>query len=296
MKYYRYFVVISLVISVLMNYVLLNKIEGLENQGDSILEYQNQLMSNIQSQTSNIENVMNEIKQEQSWISTIESFVDRKGSQAEITFEWQMKELQNNSNIVFNYSLGEDKEYLTVPAVNKKNGLFYVTVPVDVEFEPHWVIQLNASGNQAEVSNDKEIEERKFDQNAMKYFVSASSDDIVKSSEIHKMDLTNLGSMDYGLLDVIVDMTNNDYFVSVLHSTEGNDNFIPLKKVYIMKYRNKELIKEEKLISDDSSDSSEEEPVFFRMKQSEKLEYTRLLVKVVYSNGQTFEKEINLKK
>jgi len=295
MKYYRYFVAIALIISVIMNYALLTKVEILENQVNSIVEYQNQLMSNINSQTSNIENVMNEIKQEQSWISTIDSFVESKGSQAEITFEWQIKELPNNSSVVFNYSLGVDKEFSTVPAVNKKNGLYYVTIPVDVELGPHWQIPQNTSGKQEEMSS-KEIEERKLDQNAMKYFVSVSYDDIVKSSEIHKMDLAYLGSMDYGLLDVLVDMTNNDYFVSMLHSNEGNGIIIPLKKVYLMKYRNKKLIKEEQLISDASSDSSNEEPVFFRMKKTEKMEYTRLLVKVVYSNGQTFEKEIYLKK
>lgn len=295
MKYYRYFVVIALIISVIMNYVLLNKVAILENQVNSIEEYQNQLMSNINSQTSNIENVMNEIKQEQSWISTIDSFVESKGSQAEITFEWQIKELSNNSSVVFNYSLGVDKEFSTVPAVNKKNGLYYVTIPVDVELGPHWQIPQNTSGKQEEMSS-KEIEERKLDQNAMKCFVSVSYDDIVKSSEIHKMDLAYLGSMDYGLLDVTVDMTNNDYFVSMLHSNEGNGIIIPLKKVYLMKYRNKKLIKEEQLISDASSDSSNEKPVFFRMKKTEKMEYTRLLVKVVYSNGQTFEKEIYLKK
>lgn len=295
MKYYRYFVVIALIISVIMNYVLLNKVAILENQVNSIEEYQNQLMSNINSQTSNLENVMNEIKQEQSWISTIDSFVESKGSQAEITFEWQIKELSNNSSVVFNYSLGVDKEFSTVPAVNKKNGLYYVTIPVDVELGPHWQIPQNTSGKQEEMSS-KEIEERKLDQNAMKCFVSVSYDDIVKSSEIHKMDLAYLGSMDYGLLDVTVDMTNNDYFVSMLHSNEGNGIIIPLKKVYLMKYRNKKLIKEEQLISDASSDSSNEKPVFFRMKKTEKMEYTRLLVKVVYSNGQTFEKEIYLKK
>ena len=295
MKYYRYFVAIALIISVIMNYALLTKVEILENQVNSIVEYQNQLMSNINSQTSNIENVMNEIKQEQSWISTIDSFVESKGSQAEITFEWQIKELPNNSSVVFNYSLGVDKEFSTVPAVNKKNGLYYVTIPVDVELGPHWQIPQNTSGKQEEMSS-KEIEERKLDQNAMKYFVSVSYDDIVKSSEIHKMDLAYLGSMDYGLLDVLVDMTNNDYFVSMLHSNEGNGIIIPLKKVYLMKYRNKKLIKEEQLISDASSDSSNEEPVFFRMKKTEKMEYTRLLVKVIYSNGQTFEKEIYLKK
>lgn len=250
------------------------------------------MMSSVDSQTSHIQNVMNEFKREQSWMSRINMDVDAKeNGKAEVNFEWQIKELHMNSEVVFNYKIGEAEEYRTVPAVEKQNGLFHVTVPVYVDLEPVWEVHVMNHGDKDRQVSKKAIEEQ-FKQFQLQYFVSVSYDDVVKSGEIHTTNLGKVGTQDYGILETMIDITNENYHVSVLNPVTSSESSVFLEEVYLLKYQDGILVEDEQLITNDQANSQRNMPVQFRLDQPEKLEYTSLVIKVVYSNGKEFEKEV----
>lgn len=298
MKYYKMSVVFALIVSLIMNFVLLSKLDIIEHQISNISNYQSHMMNTVDSQTSNIQHVMNEIKKEQSWISTINMGVDTKeagNGKVEMNFDWQVKELHNNSKVIFNYKFGEEEEFKSIPAVEKQTGLYQVSIPVKIKFEPQWEIRLMVSGNSERELNEKELEEQRkayYGERTLSYFVSVSYKDMIKNGEIHSTNIENLGARDYGLLEAMVDITNNNFHVLVINPVVRHDNPIFLKEAYILKYKNGDFVEEEQLISDNQDVASRDRPIFFRMDQSEKLDYTSLAVKAVYSNGEVFEKEV----
>ncbi|KJS86920.1 MAG: hypothetical protein JM58_06005 [Peptococcaceae bacterium BICA1-8] len=71
---------------------------------------------------------VNKIK-DQSWLSSVnvDTVIDESNkNKAMVNFEWQVKELQNNSEVFFNYKKNEEKEYKSIKAVDKENGFFRV--------------------------------------------------------------------------------------------------------------------------------------------------------------------------
>lgn len=69
---------------------------------------------------------MNQFKEEQSWISRIAMIFDPREAEdgeATATFEWQVKELQINSEVTFNYVYGDGEDFIALPAKELQNGL-----------------------------------------------------------------------------------------------------------------------------------------------------------------------------
>lgn len=295
MKYVKAFIVLALVVSMGMNFTLMKKLDEVEHRVISVTNYQQQMMDRVNSQTNHIENVMNEIKREQSWISSINTDVTIKETKAEITFDWQIKELHENSSVEFHYSFGDDEEYITIPAVEKKNGLFEVAITKEVTAEPEWFIDYTAFSDQEMEVRKKKMEEKKmeqYEQSKINYFVSVSYEDVVKSGAIQMINLGELGRSDYGLIHVMGDMNKSNYHISVMNSVRNDDSSTFLKEVYLLKYKDGKLMEEEQLEAEEINNGHRNRPMHFRMKEVDSFEYTSLAVKVVYSNGKVFENEV----
>lgn len=294
LNYFRMFIVIALAASVVMNFNLISKLDHLEMQLNNVFNNQHNIISNVNSQANQVQNIMDEFKAEQSWISRINMDFDpskvREG-QAEATFEWQVKELQSNSEVTFNYVYGEGEDYITLPAKELQNGLFQVKVPIEVKLEPSWRVGVITSSNNEEMSKQV-IEEAMMKQereSRIKYFVSVSYDDLVKSGEIQEEHFGHIGSSYYGVLhgDVILEDKN---FSINLFNEYMMEPTITLEKVYLLKYEGNKLIGEEELTLQPGP--PEEWPRHFHINQVEKNDTMRLSLNVVYSNGDTFEKEV----
>lgn len=106
-----------------MNFTLLSRLDEVEDQLNFVSNNQHNIMNNVNNQTSHIQDVLNDIKEEQSWISTIKMDVNTKeleAGKAEATFEWQVKELQNGSEVVFNYVYGNKEDYISLQRISSK--------------------------------------------------------------------------------------------------------------------------------------------------------------------------------
>lgn len=281
-----------------MNFTFLSKFDQLENQVNSVTNNQHNIVSNVNGQTSHIQNILNDIKEEQSWISPITVDVNTKGledGQGEATFKWQVKELQNDSEIVFNYAHGNNEDYTALPAEEVQQGLFRVKIPFDVDSEPLWEVALTASNsNKQQEMSKKEMEEERMEehrQNALKYFVSVSYEDMVKSGEVQTKHLGDIGTSYYGIIQTNIHM-QNEYFRVSLINHNVNDSSILVEEAYLKKYADKKLLGEEKIELDKGNTPSDQRVRIFHLNEVELLEDMRLVIKVIYSNGETFEKEV----
>lgn len=297
-KFFRLFVAIALGSSLVMNFTLLSRLDQLENQVHSVSNNQHNIISNVNGQTSHIQSVLNDIKEEQSWLSTITMDLNTqelKDGLAEATFEWQVKELQNDSEVIFNYAYGDNEDYTAIPAKELQHGLFQVKVPIKFKIEPLWEVGLitTNSNNQQEMSK-QEMEEKMAEeqrQNPLKYFVSVSYDDMVKSGNIQTEHLGHVGMNDYGIIQTDIHMDDENFDVTLIHNNLNNSSIV-IEEVYLLKYEDKKFVEKVELESDDQNNPSDQDVHFFYLNQIKQYEDARLVIKVVYSNGETFKKEV----
>jgi hypothetical protein len=297
-KFFRIFIGAALVVSLVMNFSLFSRLDHLENQMNVVTNNQYNTMNTLDSQTSHIQTVLNDFKNEQSWIGTINMDVnpeELENGKAEATFKWQVKELQNDAEVVFNYAYAESEDYITIPAKKMQQGLFQVKVPIEVKVEPQWEIGVRTTdSNTQQKMRKKEMEKKRMEdskENTFKYFVSVSDDDMVKSGEIHTEDLGHLATNYYGFIQIEIDSIDKNLNVTLLHdNVSGLSN--SLEEAYLLKYEGERLIEEEQIESDDQNRPPDHSVRFFHLDQVEKYEDMRLVVKVVYSNEATFEKEV----
>lgn len=300
MKYFKILVLGGLSISLLSNYIMFSKLDSMDNKINSVFNNQSQVISIVNSQAGNINNAINKIKEEQSWLSVInlETEVDETArNKANLSFEWQVKELENNSDVLFNYSYGEDKKYTSMKPEAKGNGFFRVVVPVQVKFEPNWnsrIVGNNISEREMRVIEEKEKTERlnrRFD-----YYVSISNGEITKSGEINTTHLEDIATRYYGYLEIYTSINENNFQVSLTHGKAFSTS-VQLKEVYLKKYKDGQLVEEEELakeniVYENGEPAREATTVFHTKPSQEKMDYSSLVLKVVYSDGSIFEREI----
>ncbi|MFN7249619.1 MAG: hypothetical protein ACK4M9_02410 [Anaerobacillus sp.] len=302
MKFFKMIIVGLLVISLLINARLLLRFSDFENQVNSIYYSQNDIRSTVEDQASNFYGILEEFKREQSWISPVRMEVGNKNlgsGQMQLNFNWQIRELVTNSEVVFHYKLGEDPKYSSAPAVEIGKGLFEVSIPFDFQLEPEWYTAVSVgSSTNMEADAIDEGYMRDYNKSEISYYVTVSKNDLVKSGEIITDNIGYLGNHYYGSLETFVDIYDEGFHLSVL--TMPSNGKVFLKDAYLNKYKNGQLIEEEKLDfseADHDSNWDIEEHGFHYHKNfpnlpNEKFEYTSLVLKVIYSDGNSFEREI----
>ncbi|WP_164669894.1 hypothetical protein [Virgibacillus doumboii] len=294
LKIFGVFVAVVLVISLVMNFKLLSGLNQLENQVSSISSNQHNITRSVSNETNHIQSVLNDMKKEQSWISDIKMNVDSEeleDGEAAATFEWQVKEFQKDSEVVFNYAYGNSEDFTAIPAKELEQGLFQAEVPFEVEMGPQWEVMVTDPDSKPPQGTSKQEIEEKHRQQTLKYFVSVSNDDKLRSGEIQTQYLGKLGTERYGTIHSDVHLREKNVSVTVNnHNIKELSNVV--EEAYLLKYENEKLIEEEKMKLGDEQNSPDHQSRLFHLDQLEQYEDMRLVVKVVYSNGETFEKEV----
>ncbi|MBB6452558.1 hypothetical protein HNQ94_001003 [Salirhabdus euzebyi] len=296
-KIFRIFVSVTIVISLIVNFTLLVKVNQLEDEVNHVSYYQHDLMNNVNNQTGHMQTVLSEFKEEQSWISRINMDVNTnkiEDGEVQATFKWQVKELQTDSEVVFHYTYGNSDDYIEVPAKKIQQGLFEVNVPFEVGLEPQWEI-MNMTNSNAEQEMSKQAMEEKMiaeeRQHTLKYFVTVSHGDSIKSGEIYTDHLGHLGTSFYGIIQTDIHIDKNHLSVNLVNR-DVNQSPKLIVEAYLLKYENEKFLEEEviKLQKEDSPSNTDIR--FFNLDSVEVYDDMRLIVKVVYSNGEVFEKEV----
>lgn len=304
MKHFKAIVVGGLCASLISNYILFTKLDVLDNKINNVSNYQQQVISTVNSQVGNINNTINKIKEDQSWLSAVnvDTVIDESDkNKAMVNFEWQVKELQNNSAVFFNYKKNEGEEYKAIKAVDKGNGFFSVVMPIEINPEPNWNFQIIDRGNNSSEKQMRVIEEKKANEGenrlSFDYYISVSHGDMIKSGEINIARIEDLGARYYGYLEVRTDIDKDKNYNLSVTSGKMVDSSIYLKEAHLKKYRGEQLIEEEKLekrkiIYEGGMPAREDTKDFHTKPSEEKLDYSSLVLIVIYSDGSVFEREV----
>lgn len=263
-----------------MNFTLSSKIAQLENQLFNISSNQQHIMGSVNDQEQHIRSVMNDIQKQQSWISEITMDVkDSPNGETTIAqFKWHIKEQSSDSKVMFNYALGGQDTFTSIAAEDLQNGLYQIEVPLSLHLEPHWEIFLREQDNESTTSELDEKSKEEARQQTLRYFVSITHDDVVKSSEISTSYLGDLEIETFGVISVNLDILQDQSSIIVTTYKTGI-----IEKVQLLTYKNESLVDEQELKAEFEHYSLEE----FNLNSA-----TRLVLKVTYKNGETFEKEI----
>ncbi len=270
----------------------MSKINGLENQVNYLADSQYQITDNISNQTNNINHILNDFKEEQSWISAITMDINTdelKDEKTKASFQWQVKELHEDAEVIFHYAFGNTETYEDIPAEQAETGIFNVQVPFDLDLEPQWEI-MSYGEEQEWIIEEKKIAESRAVE--LKYYVSVSSNDIVKSSALHRENLGYVGTGQYGIIHVDMDNRKHDETLSVSVTNHRTNPVIRVEEAYLLVYQNEAQVSEEKLESEPEEEEHPNRPRHFHLTEVEQYEDMRVVLKVVYNNGDTFEREI----
>lgn len=293
-KYITVFVITALGVSLILNIYLVTKVGELGNQVNQIMFEQQYLSSEVSGQTNQIMSVLDEFQQQQSWLGTIniEATTTTSVGDGELTFKWLVKELEGTSDVMLNYAFTEDDQYTSTPATEIEQGLFEATIPFESSIGPVWkpteVYGVTKYVNEFDKGLNFEIEEEQYEKTAFNYYISVLKEDgSYKNGDIQTGYLHDFSTQMYGFVQTGVYLEEKEFRVYLNQDVkEGNENLI--EQVFLLKYQQDELIGEEELDMNDSGPGHRS----FEKNNIENYKDMRLWLKVVYPNGETFEKEI----
>jgi hypothetical protein len=281
MKYFSVIVTIILLISLIMNFTLSSKVGQVENHLINLSNNQQQILSSVNSQVDNIRFVMNDIQKQQSWVSEITMDVSSKdlpNDKMVAQFNWQIKERSSKSKVMFHYALGEKDTFTSIEVDDLQNGLYHVEVPLNVNLEPQWEIFLREQDSESDNYEMDRKRKEELNQQSMRYFVSITENDNVKSSDISTWYVGEVGNEKYGVVSVNLDFIQDHSSIMVTTYKTGI-----IEKLQLLRYKNESLVDEQDFM-----------PEFdhYIMNDVDLDSATRLILRVTYKNGETFEKVI----
>ncbi|WP_010283653.1 hypothetical protein [Bacillus timonensis] len=275
-----------------MNFSFLSKVNQLEQRVGNISDSQHDLVQQMDNQASQVNAELQEFIDKQSWMSRVTMQIDNnetKNGEAKATFQWQVKELQNNSEVMFHYSFGKSEKYTAIPAVKLEEGLFQAKIPFTFDKEPQWRIGLiTPDSYHSEEASEKEALDG--DQDMISFYVTVSYDDSVKSSELQNEYLKDYRSSYYGIIQTDVHVFRSKLDITLINY-QIDEKSVSVQRAILLKYKGNTLIGEEELemVKESPQEYGER---FFNLNQVEKYDDIKLVLKVVYNNGDNFEKEI----
>ncbi|MGP4039799.1 hypothetical protein ACTWP4_07845 [Gracilibacillus sp. D59] len=291
-KGFRLFILIALIISLIINVMMFSKIKNVEEEIRYLTENQTMLSNSVNSQSGMIQQELDQFIEEQSWISPVTMETDKKqlaNGSTDITFAWQLKVFHKDSEVMFHYKYGKTEEFIEIPANEETEGMFQVQVPVEMELKPEWQVNVHASsGNSHSLKEiSKQEMESLEEENQISYFVSVSHDGLVKQSRQQSEHLGYLGTNSYGSLFSDVNFNEDDVRVHVYyHNVSNQDNIV--EKVTLLKYQEDSLLEEKQFTL--RGEEMRDRP--FDLKPFKKYDNMRLVIKVEYTDGTIFEKQV----
>jgi len=291
-KNFRIFLAVGLSGSLIMNFLLLSKMNRLNHFVENVSSEQQNLNHSVNSQSGEIQQILNQFKEELSWLGPVAMDVDTNGlgeGQAQVLFKWQVKERQTDSKVIFHYAIGGNPDFEKLQAEGTEQGLFQAKIPIEVKLEPLWDVKVIDSRSNIEEMSETVKEEQQMDQYTLKYFVSVESGDAVKSSEIQSESLDYLGTNQYGILQGDIHSRGKKASVTLIQQKTSGETSV-VEEAYLLKYQDGTFIGEEPIMLEEDQDDN------FRMFHLQEIssyeEEMRFVIKVVYRDGAIFEREV----
>lgn len=277
-----------------MNIILLSKIGNLNNRIQNLSQNYNNLQSSLNSVTSNINQSLDRFTREQSWITSVQinnekSKVD--DDQGLVVFNWQIKDYQEGSEVIFHYRESDSEEFKTIMAESVNAGLFEVSLPMEIKAEPYWELNTSWTGERGVeqvIKNEQVIREIKQSAHqTLRCYVSVENNGTIKSSEVSYQNFEYLTYMKYEPIRGHVNINDNHYNISIFEENNGNNGY---ESLIVEFYNGNNLVTREPLEVQEDQNSMRHYDLSYNS-GSENISHVILEVK--YKNGDTFRKELS---
>lgn len=292
-KYACIFVASALFISLFLNIYLLTKVNELGNKIGLVKSDQRYMSSEIENQTSEIMSLLEDIQQQQSWLGNVDTeVIFTSAGNGELRFTWLVKELADESDVRFHYALKEGDQFTSIPATEREQGLYEATIPLEEGMGPIWqpteIYGVTSHVEELDDVPSNETTDNLYESTQFQYYISvANVDGLYKSGDIQTGYLYDFLTELYGYVETGVYLEDKVFRVYLHHYVaEGLDNV--MENVSLLKYQQGKLIGEEELDRVDEGPSNSS----FEKNNIDIYDDMRLVLKVAYPNGETFEREI----
>lgn len=281
------------VLVLIMNYVLMTKINDLDNQINVLSQNYHNLQANLNSVSGNMQNTLNHFTREQSWITPV--LVDNEKSRMEneqltAVLNWQIKDYQEGAEVLFHYRKSDSGDFIMLPPEKKGVGFFEISLPIKEKAEPAWELSVSEkedSGTKNHIPRPA-IEEKVDSMNqAIEFYISMKINDITKSSDISYLDLAYLTGTKYDPIQGHVDIKQNKCSISLYDNYSGSHNY---ESVTARFYDDGNLIEEKDVPVMQQTDNDMKIYSLIYDEGSKNISYVELVVK--YTNGNTFKKVV----
>lgn len=281
--------VLSLAVALIlfMNVVLLLKIGDLNEQIKTLSQSSNQLQSNIHSISTDVNQSLERFTREQSWITPVQINHEQTKAgleQGQAVLNWQIKDFREGSKVIFHYRWSESEEFQAIAAENKATGFFQVQIPLKIKAEPYWDVRVALTGEKGTAQQAAEV--IKQAEQSILCYVSLETKDSVKSSEVSYLDLGYLANSKYEPVRGHVDINRSHYNISLFEDHSGNNSF---ESVTVEFYNGSNLVAEKPLEVQEERSGIKN---YYLSYNAGSESISRILLKVKYRNGDSFQKEI----
>lgn len=276
------------VLILLINVVLLFKIGDLNNRIANFDQNYNNLQSSVHSISANVNQTISQFTREQSWITPVqvnESKTIVENEKILASLNWQIKDYQAGSEVTFHYRTSESGEFKDVQAKSAGAGFFEVDIPFEVKVEPPWHVDMTRSGSSKEMA----IQESRISNQgaqAIGYYVSMKTKDIVKSSEVSHLDPAYLAKVKYEPIQGHIEIRDNKYNITIFEHYPSSNNF----ESVILKIYDANNIVTEKPAEVQKMENNRKN--FIILYDADSQNISTLVLQVKYTNGNTFEKDL----
>ncbi|MGI6449237.1 MAG: hypothetical protein ACOX3R_02775 [Desulfitobacteriia bacterium] len=294
-----------------LNFFLVTEISELNNRLENLNHNYNNLQSNLHSLTGDVNHSLERFTREQSWITPVrineeKSRVDPE--KALVVLNWQIKDFEEGSEVVLHYRKADAEEFRAIAAESSNNTVFFeASLPLEMKAEPSWDISVSFSGKNRTSEGAAEIPEKAAEmisseksdaQQALQCYVSMKTKNQIKSSELSYLNYSYLAHLKFEPVQGHVHIDGNKHYIQLTGVRIGSN---AVKSVFAEFYSGQKLIAKKEVPARDvqiTSDGNKPEPVRGEINHYS-LEYdsgseaiSRLILEVIYSNGDSFNKEI----
>lgn len=292
MEKFKQLVVVLLSLSLVFNAVLLYRQNEIGDQVKTINNSFNKLEGAINSVTHQVNSMLSDMAREQRWITPAEVDIgdaDLDTGETVVNLKWQIKDYRQGAETTFFYRQGNTGDYQTVPVETKGGGYFEVAVPLKLNVEPYWDIEVysRASGAKQRVVKPVPVQESINSSNNISYYISVEKDGSIKSSEIQSAGLEKIAHDLYGLPLLRLDIDNNKYGIFLNERTRGKAR---LYSATLRVYNGDTLVSELPLeYREEPRGDGEGYSIQYERDQQNP---GRLVIIARYDNGKEFQREI----
>ena len=279
---------LSLVIILIMNFLLISKIDDLNNRVQNLSNNYNNLQSSISSVTSNVNQILDRFTREQSWITPVQINHEKSDVDTEqvlAVFNWQIKDYLEGSEVIFHYRLSDSEEFKAISAESTNTGFFEVSLPLEMKAEPSWEVHVTRTAERG-VMEEAVTKINQADQ-SIRCYVSMKTKDSLKSSEVSYLNYEYLAHMKYEPVRGHVHISRNNYNISLFEDNNSNNSFESITAEF---YNGNNLIVKKPVEVQDAQNGMKDYSLSY---DSGSEDISHIILKVKYKNGDTFQKEIS---